>query len=502
MKLRRLTFVAIFLFLAPLNGSADWGKEPAFAEIDRYSKISLGFASQNLKSPISYFGHSFLIFHNSDFPDADSLAVEFTGDAPDLLANISALFNSVPGRYSLTYLIEKIREYDYENRSIWLYKLTFSENEVANIKTYLLDSQYTGFEYNFSQNNCAFYIAQALSHARDAFEYKRDGIFITPASTLRWARTEGILSSEKYLPSTQLIALHEFEPLSDTDQLIVIDYLNHINVPRPYGTNLKIGNALSAITEYMIPREGDAENRNYLFSIKRDFPTSSGTRSLVADDPSRSIGSNSISALFLLNRNSLMLTISPGFVRLENEQASGQHNIAIETLRSDFLVDTKGTIRLEEFHLVRMESNQPSGYLRDGFTQAFDVSYANYRSYFDDNYKEAKILFGRGVSWLYGGNTISFLPMGSIIKTWRGSSTSTSGQIEFRLKDYKQLSEYVVGALQVDQLISHTSEIQQSIVLDVICAINREFSISIHMRRVIGIQKSSTMSGIGITGSF
>jgi len=486
----------------PSIGFADWGKEPAFTELSRYSEISIGFASQDLKTPVSTFGHTFLVFHNSDPPEANSLVVEFTGQAPGILDNISALFASVPGKYSLSYLAGKIREYDYENRSIWIYKLNLGNDAIANVKKYLVKSDRKIFAYDFSQKNCAYYIAQTLSHSKDKLEYKRDGLFITPVSTLRWARSEGILSSGIFFPSTQLRALHEFETLSDADKKQIVNILSQSQVPIPNNINSGISRGLSAITEYLIPREPDSNRRNYLFLIKRDFPSESNSGAIRADDPSQSSGPNSISMLFLPNKKASIITLSPGFIRLENEKSSSQHNSTIEVLTTDIYTDYSGYARLDQFHLVRIESYQPNGYLRDGFTQALDISYTNYRAYFDKNYKEAKIQFGRGVSWLYLGNTVSLIPLASVIESWKDSGVKSSGRLEMRLRNYKQITQNISAAFQVDQTINKNSEIHQILNLDLVDAIGKTVSVSLNLRRVKGEQQSSTLSGIKLTASF
>lgn len=502
MKIRISKLLLIFILAVPTIGFADWGKEPEFTELSRYSEISIGFASQDLKTPVSTFGHTFLVFHNSDPPEANSLVVEFTGKAPGILDNISALFASVPGKYSLSYLAERMREYDYENRSIWLYKLNLSNDAIANVKQYLAKSENKSFAYDFSQKNCAYYIAQTLSNSTGHLEYKRDGLFITPVSTLRWARSEGIISSGIFLPSTQLRALHEYETLSEADKERIFTTLSEFRVPNPNNTSIEISRALSAITEYLIPRESDSNKRNYLFVIKRDFPSDSNSGAIKADDPSQTVGPNSISMLFLPNRNASIVTFSPGFIRLANEKSSSQHNSTIEALTTDIYTDHAGYARLDQFHLVRIESNQPNGYLRDGFTQALDISYTNYRAYLDKNYKEAKVQFGRGISWLYFGSTVSLVPLASVIESWQDSGAKASGRLEIRFRDYKQITQNISTAVQVDQTVNQNSAIRQEMNLDLVDAISKAVSVSFSLHRVKGEQQSSTLSGIKITASF
>lgn len=502
MKRPLFHYFALIVFSAPSIVLADWGRTPAFEELSRYSQVSLGFASQDLKSPISTFGHTFLIFHNSDPPEADSLTIQFTGEATDVPAHISALISSVPGSYSPEYLSELTRGYDYENRGLWLYKLSLSDNEIKLLKQNFLLDKNSKLPYDFTQKNCAFYIAQAISQSRGSLPFKREKIFVTPVDTLRWAHSENIISSEIFIPSTQLRALREYENLSDKDKKIIVAHLNLSISPKSDQSSKEINNAFSAIAEHMIPREADSSKRNYLYSVKRNFPALQNSSELKTEDPSRTLGPASISMHLLPQIYASVITISPGFIHINNEAASGQKNSTIEVARTDLFADTTGSVRLEQFHLIHIESNQPSGYLRDGFTQALDISYTDYRTYLNKQYNETKLLFGRGISWLYAGYTISTLPVVSAVIAQDASGYSNSGRIELRLNIYKQFSERITFATKVDYLITPNSEILRSVNFDLISAIQKDFSISLNLHQLTGAQQTTALAGLRLTKSF
>jgi hypothetical protein len=305
-----------------------------------------------------------------------------------------------------------------------------------------------------------------------------------------------------YLPSSQIKALQEYDALSNADQKITFGYLNHSMIPNPGNTKGEIGSSLSTIAEHLLPREADASKRNFLFSVKRMFPESHNSIKLSGEDPSLSTGLASTSMLFLPKKNAAIFTISPGFIRLENEAASAQKNAVIETLRVDLFADTAGSVRVEKFHIASIESNQPSGYLKDGFTQALDISYSNYRTYLDKSYKETKIMFGRGVGWSIGGYTISTLPLVSIAGYRRNNSTFMIGRVDARLNIYKSINEKFTYAAQIDQLITRNSEIQQTMNFDLVYSIKKNMSISYNSHRIMSKQKTSTLSGFRITASF
>jgi len=502
LSLRRvlLQCFAVILLANPTICFADWGRNPTYAELAYYSKVSLGFATQDIKSPISIFGHTFLVFHNEEKPESDSLLVEFTGEAPDFLSGVSALVASVPGKYSLNYLSEKRRQYDEENRSLWLFRLNLSEDELQRLRLHLLQTEDIKHPYDFSQKNCAFYIAEALAKASNNLELKQEGIFVTPIATLRWARANNKISSATYLPSTQLKAIAEYDALSEAQQRITASYLNYA---QPQNLSDKqIGSAISAITEHLIPREGDASKRNYLYSLKRTFPSGLKPIETIVDDPSRSLGSALLSVMLIQQMSAAIFSVSPGFVQLESESLSGQKNATIQFLKTELLAATSGSVRLEKFHLATIESNQPSGYLRDGFTQAFGISYTNYRTYLRKNYFENKLSFGRGASYLLGEYGISILPLGSAILFRKNEDNIAVGQIEMRLNIYKRLSENTVYAAQITHSMLKNSEIKQIANIDLVRNIGKQFSVSINVHRVTGAEMTSTLTGLRLATTF
>lgn len=464
----------------------------------------MGFATQNLENPISNFGHTFLVFHNSNPPEAESLIVEFTGEAHNTTDAISALFTSIPGQYGPNYLSEKIREYDYENRSIWLYKLRINHDEFEKLKQYFISSENKIFEYDFSQKNCAYYIARALSHSLNDLPHYKSGLFVTPVNTLQWIRSKDLFTYHTFLPSSQLKALHRFEELPAVEQPIAINFLNQPTFKEPESTSQSLKYAYSAITEHLVPREESINKRNLLYAIKRAFPSDPPIQSneFNIQDPSYSTGQSTIAAQILPIKNASIIIFSPGFIRLENEAATGQKNSRVEALTLEIYADTSGVSRVENFYPIRLEANQPSSYLKAGFTHTFSISYTNYFTFLDTNYSETKILFGKGASWTYFENTISILPIISIISSRLEDSISNYGQLELRVNIYKQLNELLTYSIQYNRSILNQTDIKQSANLELIHPIGKSFSIAFNGHNIEGLQKSSTLYGIRFAASF
>ena len=76
-------------------------------KLGQFKHVSMLFASQNLISPISSFGHTLLIFHNEVTPEPDSIAFEYLGDTEVSYYAIRGLLWTIPGGISSSPLESK-----------------------------------------------------------------------------------------------------------------------------------------------------------------------------------------------------------------------------------------------------------------------------------------------------------------------------------------------------------------------------------------------------------
>jgi len=345
--------------------------------------------------------------------------------------------------------------------------------------------------------NCSYYIAQALTASTIKSEFDNPEFFVTPVGTLRWARSNGLISKGTYSPSTQIRAINAFHKLSDNDQLITKNTLYKSANHEENNLSTDVESALSEITEYLIPREPDLKTRNYFYQLKKQFPSAKSLKIDPTDDPSKSIGSSSVSFTLLPQTGTSIISISPGFLNLDNESFSGMKNATVETFKTDVSFNGNAEFRVDQFHLIKTESNQPSYFLSDGFTQAIEVSYTDYRSYLKKNYKEINLLFGRGVSSDYFENIFSIIPLASIVHYWNDAGTSTDGRIEIRLRAYRHISESLSSAIQITQLLTPYSDIKQKVEFDMARTLGRGFTGSLLYRHIVG-QSLSTTSLFGL----
>jgi len=132
-------------------------------DLNKLKYVSLVFASQNFRSPISSFGHTLLVFHNHVTPEPDSPTFEYLGTTSVSFFAIRALFWSIPGYYRLIPWNQKYWEYERENRDIWLVPLKITSTERAELNRLVKESlPVTTDSYNFLFTNCSWYIFKII----------------------------------------------------------------------------------------------------------------------------------------------------------------------------------------------------------------------------------------------------------------------------------------------------------------------------------------------------
>ncbi len=111
------------------------------------------FASQNIYSPSSAFGHVFLRYGFSSEINHFDLVIDYTADTRGeggLKYFVNALNEDYKARFNHLSLHEKIKAYnEFEGRDIWQYQLNLNENQVVNSIILAHELKNKQFNYNF-----------------------------------------------------------------------------------------------------------------------------------------------------------------------------------------------------------------------------------------------------------------------------------------------------------------------------------------------------------------
>jgi len=477
-----MILLQIFLFTSP--SYATWGKNVDPHEIFRYKRVSVMFATQNLKYPASHFGHIIMIFHNSDIPEPDSITVEYSTQLNTSIDYMSTLFDKANGRYLFNYFSNKSREYELEDRSMWIYEISLSKANIDQLKRILISFEGKKYNYGILKKNCAHYMIQPLLSVTQ-LPYKTESyLFISPDSVLRWLREKGILKSSLYIPSKQLMALNAFK-LLPVDQKKNVRLLMAGYSLRGNSVSEKSKHAILQIAGYKIIREPDFDKRNHLLGLIKKYSTKSLSLSpsfLRPPDPSQLKGNGLFSLFTNIKSKEGIFSFRPGFLGPENDVNYELGNISNEFARVDvYISESKNYIH--RFTLFSSEGYYPLGYLREASTQIVDISYINYAPYFGESHEEVSATFGRGLTVVFHEHQFSFVPFLSL-KSISGIKSGEEAVLAGRFHQYGPIGETFRYSFTVDDFFMSVKGISRHILFEIFPQKFSNFGISFRYSQV------------------
>ena len=401
---------ACLMLALPTFAWAVWGDLPDASEIGPYTRVSIVFATQNLRSPVSQFGHTFLVFHHEDDPEPSALTVEFVGTVVVPTDYVAALVGAASGHFQFNYLSNKARSYEMEDRSLWIYELDLTSDQVERLRSDLRERARLDLSYGVFRANCASYIIDELASLRGLHYRSESVLFVSPDASVRWLRSNAMIKHSRFRPSQQVAALAAFDSLSESSRVRVRRVVEGYREDETLSQ--EESDAVSLMIDYRILRERNDERRNALFRLKKIYygrPVDSSA----PPDPSHGIGGRTLGVLFQGADKGTVVSYRPGFIGLENEDERGFRNASSRFAQLD-LRWKDSTLRVDRFDLFSMESYAPSGFLRSGFTQRLEISYVDFGPYLDRIQRESAIDFGRGITFPVSGSAFSILPFASV----------------------------------------------------------------------------------------
>lgn len=175
------------------------------------NEIYLVFASSDLSSAGSSFGHTFLRVHNPkntkniELLDYGINYAAVTGEDSGALYALKGLFGFYAGAYSMLPYYQKMREYtNLEGRNLWEYKLNLTVAEVHFLIDHLLELEGSYAPYYFTDDNCSQQILELIEVAKPELNIASKFHDITiPLDTVKALKNENMLLSENIRPSLQ-----------------------------------------------------------------------------------------------------------------------------------------------------------------------------------------------------------------------------------------------------------------------------------------------------------
>lgn len=176
--------------------------------------VSLIFPVAYLNNPASMFGHTLLRI-DSKARNEQTRLLDFTVNYAastqqerGLSFAFKGLFGGYPGSFSVAPYYAQVKRYgDLENRDIWEYRLTLSNEEVLCMMMHAWELKSAQFDYYFIDENCSYQLLSLLEAARPSLHLlDQFGLWAVPADTVRAvADVNDLISSATFRPSRRTV---------------------------------------------------------------------------------------------------------------------------------------------------------------------------------------------------------------------------------------------------------------------------------------------------------
>lgn len=195
------------------------------------ANVVLVFASAQLNSPSSMYGHTFLRFDPASV-EQDSTYLSYAlnfgatvseGDSGFLYA-ARGLTGGYPGYFAANPYFEKIKEYSrLENRDLWEYQLNLTRDEINTMLAHIWELQGISFEYYFFDENCSFRLLELLDVARpNLYLANHFPVTAMPLDTVRVVEDAGLIAQTHYRPSILTELKAQLAMLTDEERNITL----------------------------------------------------------------------------------------------------------------------------------------------------------------------------------------------------------------------------------------------------------------------------------------
>ncbi len=197
--------------------------------------LAVVFASNDLDSPSSMFGHTLMRVDAADHDSKERLlsyAVNYAADAPAnnaLTYALKGLTGFYQGYYSVMPYYDKVKQYEgFDHRDLWEYPLRLTPDQRTRMIEHLWELRGVGSDYYFFSENCSYQLLALIEAARpdlkltDSFE--KNIPYAIPIDTVRGLARAGLLEEPIYHPSEARKLQSMYQQLDARQQTWILDY--------------------------------------------------------------------------------------------------------------------------------------------------------------------------------------------------------------------------------------------------------------------------------------
>jgi hypothetical protein len=339
-----------------------------FLEKAPADNIELVFASENVSSPSSMMGHSFLKIsgknaQNNDTSHAISYFTVLDSFNPANLI-FRSLVTGMDGIFALLPYKKHIEHYQtVENRNIWEYQIKLTHREKKLIHQHIWELKDKPSSYYFTKYNCATLTHFLLAIAEPRL-LQQNHNWVTPQDVIKDAFQFNLIKSANLKPSLSWQIKMLVDNVSTEDQLAIKNNIRDIskvntNSSSSFKTELMVNYNQYAFTENIITTDQYKDNTRWLNSnFNNDFKIDVSRYKAPQKTPNDS--QFSIGLIRKDNVDLLSFQIMPAAHRLQDDNRQYFSENALELADLQLNIDVENqNIELDHFTLYGVKSLIP-----------------------------------------------------------------------------------------------------------------------------------------------
>ncbi len=390
-----ILFIGMGINFSLLSWEIIEDKNLSFEQLNNFKHVSIVFAGQNLDTPVSSFGHTFLIFHNQTTPEPNSIIFEYLGGDQDKFFEARALFSSVGGAFFLRLWERKLWEYEKEGRDIWIFPIELKDHEREKLQSQIKILLKSKHPYNFFFKNCSWYIFKTVQESMDDMQCSVK-FYVIPTDTLHSLYKCKKIKSPLYLPSGATRLFQSLKKLNSKEKKVFKDITSStLNKNLNFGeVSTPAKQALTEWIDYTIPRTNEYYIRDKLFNLKKDYHLPGHYHKKL-----QSVYAPGNSRITLLQESDYTtLTFVPAQTRFLKPVDSFFWADQFEVMTTSISYRSK-RLTLSQWNILDISTNTSKNMLEFPFAKEIYLGYQKYHLNTNTVLKTYSTLIGGGVSY-------------------------------------------------------------------------------------------------------
>lgn len=333
-----------------------------WARPDQTKSISLIFATGYFGNPASYYGHSLIKFDQQTAGQGlNDTVVNFGAETPEHENPIVYMVKGIMGGYQAQFTTGRLYEHEtvygqVELRDLWLYELNLSPDERLLLQKHLWELKGHSFQYFFSSENCAYFIARAIENASGetiVSDHPSKSAWVIPINGFMELSNKGLINKINYIPSRGSQLEAEFNNLSDSDkekltQLSFSDFSDFDKTLISPEISENLLQTSISYASYMVSADND--NKEYWKSVRKRLITHRYTLPPTLTNLKNIASENEKIPPHLGDKPS-KLAVSPWF----QEDRSKGITLSLRVANSDQLSKRQGRIPYSSLEMLKFE---------------------------------------------------------------------------------------------------------------------------------------------------